>query len=180
MILGLALDGLLIVLLAATIAFALQINRRLAGIRADQGEFARLAASFAEAAARAEDSVARLKIAAGAGQDEIERADRLADDLRYLLERGTTLADRLENAVVTAREAAPVLRRSGKPGLRPTAASAPNPATAGATVAATIPAPAIAATAARATAAPGDGAGHPRSRAERELLAALRSAGLAK
>jgi hypothetical protein len=180
MILGLALDGLLVVLLAATIAFALQLNRRLAAVRADQGEFARLAASFAEAAARAEDSVARLKVAAGAGQDEIERADRLADDLRHLLERGSTLADRLETAVATARDAAPVLRRSGKPALRSTLASAPGPVPAGATVAATSAESAIAAAAGRVEAASNEGTGHPRSRAERELLAALRSAGLTK
>jgi Domain of unknown function (DUF6468) len=180
MILGLAVDGLLIVLLAATLAFALQLNRRLAAIRADQGEFARLAASFAEAAARAEDSVARLKIAAGAGQDEIERADRLADDLRYLLERGTSLADRLESAVTSARDAAPALRRSGKPTLRPAASPAPMPAAAAPTVVPTTGAPGIAAAAGRASARAGDGAGLPRSRAERELLAALRSAGLAE
>lgn len=177
---GLVLDGLLLVLLAATIAFALQLNRRLAAIRVDQGEFGRLAASFAEATARAEDSVARLKIAAGVGQDEIDRADRLAEDLRYLLERGTNLADRLESAVVAARDA-PVLRRGGKPAPRPTPAAAATPGRSDATFAAATADPLGAAAAGQAPAtAPGDRPGCPRSRAERELLAALRSAGLTK
>ena len=106
MILGLALDGLLVVLLAATIAFALQLNRRLAAARADQGEFARLAASFAEAAARAEDSVARLKVAAGAGQDEIERADRLAEGAAQTTTLFTTVAQSLTSVLTTASDIA--------------------------------------------------------------------------
>ena len=170
--LGLAVDGLLIVLLAATLAFAVQLNRKLGAIRADQGEFGRLAASFAEAAARAEDSVARLKIAAGAGQDEIERADRLADDLRYLLERGTSLADRLETAVSVARDASPAVRRNAKP--------APRTAPAAASVIQTTAEPAATAAAGRAPTQPAAAADRPRSQTERELLAALRSAGFAE
>ena len=148
----------------------MRLNRKLGAIRADQGEFGRLAASFAEAAARAEDSVARLKVAAGAGQDEIERADRLADDLRYLLERGTSLADRLENAVTVARDVAPTaVRRSAKATLRAAPADA--------SIVETAAAPAVEA-AGRSPARHPFAEGHPRSKAERELLAALRSAGL--
>ncbi|MFO1153843.1 MAG: DUF6468 domain-containing protein [Rhodospirillales bacterium] len=178
---GLAVDGALVVLLATTLVFAFQLNRRLAAIRADQDEFGRLAANFAEAATRAEESVSRLKIAAGVSQEEIERADRLADDLRYLLERGTGLADRLESVVATARDAAPVLRRAVKPTPRPAAPAAAAGTAAGGLAAATRAAaePAIAVPASRATTRAGDGDRQPRSRTERELLAALRTAGIA-
>ncbi|MFO1127547.1 MAG: DUF6468 domain-containing protein [Rhodospirillales bacterium] len=178
MILGLVVDGLLVVLLAATVVFAFQLNRRLAAIRADQGEFGRQAASFAEAATRAEDSVARLKVAAGASQDEIDRAERLADDLRYLMERGTSLADRLEGAVTSARDTA-MARPRPKPALRPTSAAAPG-AAAASTIVPAAPSPAAPAANRAGRTGAGAGAGQPRSRAERELLAALRSAGLSQ
>jgi hypothetical protein len=170
---SLALDGLLIIFLALALVYAVQLNRQLARMRADQAELERLAVRFAEASGRAEDGIARLKVAVGASRDELDRVERLGDDLRFLIERGTGVADRLEARITqlrTADPAAPAIRPVAPPPAPPPAADPP----------AATRRPAARATVRReAPSASDDQAGLPRSRAERELLSALRAAGIA-
>jgi hypothetical protein len=103
------LDLAIIALLGTTIGFAAVLNRRLAAWRQDRGEFERLIRDFTRAAERADAAIARLKAASEAAQPletAILKVEGLRDDLSYLIERGEPLADRLMQAVRTARPTA--------------------------------------------------------------------------
>jgi hypothetical protein len=189
MIWSLVLDVVLIALLATTIGVVYVLHRKLGEVRAGQGELERVSLAFAEAASRAEDSITRLKLSATGVQQQVEQAERLCDDLRYLIERGTGLADRLENEVQQARAIERPRERPQRATARPTSrATADKPETLG--DAASAPKPAFARDLRPGTHAPGnrgdsacrrdsDTLPPPRSQAERELLSALRAAGLA-
>lgn len=140
------LEGLLLVLLAATLLYAVRLERRLGVLRRDNAALEALVAGFNEATARAEASTARLRAAAeGAGHqvaEQIEVGERLKGDLVFLIERGEALADRLDARVREARALA----------------NAPEPRGAARTLAETAEAPRV------------------RSQAERDLMQALRLA----
>jgi hypothetical protein len=142
----------LVALLAATLWYAVRLERRLGVLRRDNAALEALVAGFNEATARAEASTARLRAAAeGAGRqvtEQVEGAARLRDDLLFLLERGEQLADRLDGAV---REARGAVSERGMP-QRANLAPMPTPPLAEAD------APRV------------------RSQAERDLLQALRAA----
>jgi hypothetical protein len=105
--LSLVLDVLLVVLLAVTIGYAVTLNKRLSVLRQDKADLERLAGRFAEATARADESVGRLKGTADKLgeilQERITKGQALRDDLAFLLERGEGIADRLEGAVRNGR-----------------------------------------------------------------------------
>lgn len=98
----LVLDGLIIILLLATIVYAAQLNRRIARLRDGRVELETAARRFAEAATRAEAGVKALRQAAGGAgeqmQADIEKARILRDELSFLVETGDGLANRLERA----------------------------------------------------------------------------------
>ncbi len=118
----LVLDGIVVVLLVATIGYAMVLNRRIGEIRKWKPEFDRLITSFNQAATRAEAGIQSLKsVASQRGPDlqrSLDKARSLRDDLAYLVERGDTLADRLTESV---RSAIPIPRAAEAP----TAVSAP-------------------------------------------------------
>lgn len=97
----------LAMLLAATLWYAIRLERRLGVLRRDNDALEALVAGFNEATTRAEASTARLRATAeGAGRqvaEQVEGAGRLRDDLLFLLERGEQLADRLDTVVREAR-----------------------------------------------------------------------------
>jgi len=99
----LVLDGVVVVLLIATIGYAVILNRRIGEMRRWKAEFDRLITSFNQATTRAEAGIQSLKsIASQRGPDlqrSLDKARSLRDDLAYLVERGDTLADRLTEAV---------------------------------------------------------------------------------
>ncbi|TVS00348.1 MAG: hypothetical protein EA406_00725 [Rhodospirillales bacterium] len=181
------LDGLLAVLLAVTIGYAVMLNRRLAAIRGGS-EFDRHAAGFRDAVSRAEDSVARLKANADELQQRLEQARALQDDLSLLIDRGERVADGLETTVRIARSQQDSVRDGRRETTRQ---SGPDPvrAAAGPAVAGPVSGRgenAIASVRGRGQSGPatvnGKGRGAtpspqpvPRSQAERELLAALAS-----
>ena len=102
-----ALDLVLIVLLAATLFHALRLERALGVLKRDRAALESLVAGFNEGTRQAEQGIERLRAAAdGAGRQiakQLDAAAGLRDDLRFLLERGDTLADRLDGAVRSAR-----------------------------------------------------------------------------
>jgi hypothetical protein len=102
--LSLALDLLLVVLLAASIGYAVVLNRKLSSLRQHKDDLEKLAATFVESTTRAEDSIQRLKGTTTQLQNGIEAADGLREDLTYLIDRGTTTADRLEGAIRGSRD----------------------------------------------------------------------------
>ncbi len=117
--LSLLLDVLVSVLLVVTIGYAVVLNRRLKGLKNHKAELDALAASFAQATARAEESVGRLKSSVAELQASSERAQALRDDLAFLTERGGTAADRLENLVRAARDGGGEAPRAAAPKPKP-------------------------------------------------------------
>lgn len=100
---SLVLDALVAVLLAACIAAALILERRLASLRADRSELEKLMRGFQDATDRADHGVSGLKVSAQTLQERIDAARALAEDLQFLIERGGAAADRLENEIRAAR-----------------------------------------------------------------------------
>jgi len=102
-----AVDALVAVLLVATIVYAIVLNRKLVALRNAKAEMEALVARFAESTAQAESGIQTLKAHAndsGASLDSlVTRAHGLSDDLAFLIERGSNLADRLESATASTR-----------------------------------------------------------------------------
>ncbi|NQU55603.1 MAG: hypothetical protein HQ513_00110 [Rhodospirillales bacterium] len=99
MTLSLVFDVAFAVLLVITIGYAVVLNRKLGNLRKHKEELERLAATFSQSTARADDSIQRLKSTTDVLQKGIEKAQSLRDDLTFLIDRGTMAADRLEEGV---------------------------------------------------------------------------------
>jgi hypothetical protein len=120
------LEAVLVLLLAATLFHALRLERALGVLKRDRAVLEDLVASFNASTRQAEAGIDQLRVAAdGAGRQmarQIDTVVRLKDDLVFLLERGETLADRLDSLV-----------RAGRPlaaeALRPIHAGDDDPAT---------------------------------------------------
>ncbi len=104
---SLIIDALIVVLLVATIAYAAVLNRKLGVLRDGKSEMEALIVSFSESTERAGSGVEALKREAGrsgeALQGKVEAARGLVDDLGFLIESGTRLAERLDGGVAAAR-----------------------------------------------------------------------------
>lgn len=173
------LDIVVSVLMVATIAYATRLNSRLAALRKNRDDLARTIIGFNEATLRAESSIPKLRKAADeAGQslqDRVEKAQSLRDDLAFMIERADTMANRLENAVRSARAEGSARNGSGAAdtaGL--SRAAAPGPALASGRPPAAGRSAQQAAVA-QASAAAEYGLDDERSEAERELLRALQA-----
>ncbi len=142
---SLLLDGLVAVLLVATIAYAALLNRRLGILRKGKEELREIVNSFDTAMTRIEAGLGKLKQAGNPTSGELKElvaeARVLRDELSFLLDRGGALASRLEKSTK-------VRSRNGN--------GRPRPASEG-------------------RYQPRQGAGSEASEAAQELLAALRS-----
>ncbi len=111
---GLILDGLIVVLLCATVVYAAALNRRIARLRDNRAELELAARAMADASVKAEAAIGGLKLTAGsvgaAIQADIEKARGLRDELTFLVEAGEALAGRLEAAASGAGRAAEASR----------------------------------------------------------------------
>ncbi len=175
---SLILDALIALLLVATIAYAAVLNRKLGVLRNAKSEMEALIVSFSESTERAGSGVESLKQEAGrsgkALQSKVETARGLVDDLGFLIETGTRLAERLDGGVGAAR-AKPA---AGLEAERAPAPRAPAARPAAATAAAATAAAATAAKDNNAAAAAADDAadgsrGSDLAEAESELVKAL-------
>lgn len=96
-----------IVLLLATLFHAIRLERRLGVLKRDRAALEALVKGFNDATVRAEAATARLRGAAeGAGKalaGQLEASEGLKSDLAFLIERGESLADRLDDGVRSAR-----------------------------------------------------------------------------
>ena len=162
----LALDAVLICLLAATLFYALRLERAVGVLKQDRGGLEQLVAAFDAATHQAEQGVERLRNSAeSTGQllsRQIDRAGNLRDDLAFLADRAERAADRMEQGLRDARPGPAVNDRLAKFSIA--AESAPRPI------------PSLALPAQPAAPDPQDDpvlAGL-RSQAERDLLKALR------
>lgn len=90
----LLLDGIIVLLLVLTIAYASLLNRRLGRLRGGRAELEAASRSFAEAALRLDSNLKGLKATAeGAGgilQKRIDRASALSQQLGDLIDRSQT------------------------------------------------------------------------------------------
>ena len=104
MTLSLILDILLALLLVVTIGYAIRLNKRLDALRSDKDELRRLAGDFVETTKHAELGISELRSKTDILEEGLKRAESLRDDLVFLVERGNSAADRLENLVRSARD----------------------------------------------------------------------------
>jgi Domain of unknown function (DUF6468) len=103
----LLINGALAVLLLATLVYAVKLNRRIGDLRRNRLDLDQAVQRFAAASADADRTMARLaELANGQGralQDALKKGGGLVDDLKFLIERADTAADRLESAVAQSR-----------------------------------------------------------------------------
>lgn len=104
MSMSLVIDIVVAILLVVTIGYAVVLNRRLGILRRDKEELKKLVAGFGEATVRAEESIGKLKNTTDGLHDSIDKAQALRDDLVFLIDRGGSAADRLEEMIRSARD----------------------------------------------------------------------------
>ena len=125
MTITLAADLVVAFLLVFTIYYAAKLSRRLSVLRADKAALQTLVQSLAQASASAEAGVKGLKATADEVGRELQRklqaAQSLREDLAYMIDRGGTLADRMEVSLRPRREPP-----APEP-VRPRAPEAPRP-----------------------------------------------------
>jgi hypothetical protein len=94
-------------LLGATLPMAWRLDRMLRALREDRVALQQGAEGLGEASRQAESALMRLRatteLAGRQVADRIAGAETIREDLRYLVERAESLADRLEVAVQQAR-----------------------------------------------------------------------------
>lgn len=107
--LGLAVNLLVAVLLAATLVYCFRLDRRLTALRSGQDGFKKVIAALDRATERAQISLSELKalgLAAETGlKPEIARADALLEELKLMVQSADRVADRLLEARAASRPA---------------------------------------------------------------------------
>lgn len=97
---GWILEVALMILLMATMFHAFRLERALGILRGDRAALEALVAGFNDSTKQAENGIERLRIAAdGAGRQivrQVDQARALKDDLELLIARGEKLATQLE------------------------------------------------------------------------------------
>jgi hypothetical protein len=160
-------DATVAVLLVATIFYAALLSRRLRALRGDKAELQALIQNLAAASQSAEAGIAALRSAAeDSGRklaQQLEQSQSLRDDLSFMIERGTSVADRLQEKFRARRD-------SSAPEAT---ANAAQPAEAARAEARSRREPALGRPAAPPVAPPPETAPAAASRAERNLLRAL-------
>lgn len=125
-ILSIAFETVVALLLALMIFYCMRLNRRLDQMRARESEMLGLIEQFNTAAVRAETTVQTLKTV-GADSERslrahVDRAQALRDDLMFMLDRGESIAAKVETArVAMAGNAVPSMETEvgGRPDIRP-------------------------------------------------------------
>jgi len=106
---GLGFDVIIMAALVATIIFAFRLSKQFDQMQADRKAFDLLISSLNVAASRAEAAVKALKDAAQQGgdqlQEKINAARTLSDELEIMVQAGDNMADRLQNAATRMRKA---------------------------------------------------------------------------
>ncbi|WP_353857636.1 DUF6468 domain-containing protein [Azospirillum formosense] len=132
--LTLVLDLVMVGLLAATIAYAIILNRQIIKLRESRGEMAELVRGLNEAMSRAETGVRGLKKTAHETGDDLQRtvakAQTLRDELEFMIEAADAMANRLGNVGGERPKPGPAARPAARPGLSARPPVAPRPAVA--------------------------------------------------
>jgi len=103
------LEGVLAILLIATLVHAIRLERALGILRRDRSALEQLIAGFNDSTRQAESGIERLRAASeGAGRQiarHIDQAKGLKDDLIFLADRAEQAADRMERLIRDGRVA---------------------------------------------------------------------------
>jgi hypothetical protein len=98
----LLLEGIVAILLAATIGYCATLDRKLREMRSGQDGLRDLIQDLGVATAQASDAIVKLREASEAtGQslgEQVKRGRALADELTLIVEAGNRIADRLSGA----------------------------------------------------------------------------------
>jgi hypothetical protein len=121
----LLLEFVLVALLGVTLVHAIRLERALKSLRQDRNALGDAIAGFDDSTRQAEAGISRLHAAAAESAQSLgqrlEQAVSLKDDLQFLTDRGTTVADRLDLLVRATRSppAAPAPTPSPPPSSEP-------------------------------------------------------------
>jgi hypothetical protein len=120
----LVLEGIVSVLLAATIGYCAMLDRRLRAMRSGQDGLRDLIRDLGTATEQAVSAIARLREASDAtGQalgDQVKRGRALADELGLIVEAGNRIADRLSDSELR-RASPPPMPAKMAPQMQPAA-----------------------------------------------------------
>ncbi len=104
------LDIVIAVLLVVMIYYAVMLNRSLSTLKKSKDELQSLLGGFEESTAKAEMAINRIKVEATDNsysvKELIKEADRLREDLQFLVDRGEGVADKLEGGITKSRKSA--------------------------------------------------------------------------
>jgi hypothetical protein len=107
MTLSLIIDFIMAILLLSTIGFAIRLNKRLSTIHDSREKLQKLADDFTSSFAYAENSIVALqKVASDMShklEDQSKIAQKLRDELNFLVDRGEVVASTLEDNIRKAR-----------------------------------------------------------------------------
>lgn len=99
----LVLDGMLILLLGVTVVYCLKLNLRIRVLQDSKAEFAKLIERFDSTTQRAQQSIEDLQNISKKVNEQLsgrlDKANFLADDLAFMIEKGSKLADKMEGRV---------------------------------------------------------------------------------
>ena len=105
--LALVLDVLIAILLVAVIVYAVRLNRSLSVLQKSKEELESLLAGFTEATDKAERAIQNVKDATNQNKETLGNllgeADGLREDLSFMIERGNSVADRLDGSITEHR-----------------------------------------------------------------------------
>ncbi|MFO1187055.1 MAG: DUF6468 domain-containing protein [Alphaproteobacteria bacterium] len=117
--LGLAVNLLVAVLLAATLVYCFRLDRRLSALRSGQDGFKEVIAALDRATERAQMSLADLKAlglaAETALRPEVAKADVLLEELKLMVQSADRVADRLVEARPSGAAAKPPAAQKAVP-----------------------------------------------------------------
>jgi len=129
-------DGIVAILLVATLIYLRRFSKQTEAIRSSRGEFEKLIADLTKSTDQAASHLHQFKVTAevagGDLQARVERTQglttqfgKLGDDLKLLVERAESAANRLEAVIARSRQGAPVGAPVSTPAPAAAAAAAP-------------------------------------------------------
>ena len=120
-LLGLIMDGLLLLFLAGTMIFAFNLSKNIRIFRQSRGELEKLIRDLGTHIEKADQAIAGLKVSAkDAGRELqvlIDQSRSLSDELQVMTESGDNLAGRLERLAERNRDIAERIEKSGGKGM---------------------------------------------------------------
>jgi chromosome segregation ATPase len=129
-ILGLIMDGLLLLFLAGTMVFVFRLSKNIKAFRQSRGELDKLVKDLGSHIEKADRAITGLKNSAkDAGKDLqslIDQSRALSDELQMMTESGDNLAGRLERLAERNRDIADRIEKAG--GKTPSGLSTREPA----------------------------------------------------